>query len=520
MISTLLAGLALGQPAPTITPTKIVATSLFKNGYAVVTRSAMVPASGDLVIGAPPGGSLGTVWITAKDDVKISQAVTTSILTTQTRPAANMAEVVAANKGKSVVLLVSGLAKDGVTELPGKLLEVAGDVVIVEVAGGRRAIPRAWIQSIYADNDQLIYSVSGEIRQPVVRITATPGKEIRIIALQRGLTWAPSYNIDISDPKKLRITGKAVILNDIEDMNNIEARLITGFPNISFLGLADPFTSGQTVDQFVNALMGIGAASAPGGFGGGGGGMAQNAMRRDARGSEGGVFEPFDPSQLEGFQAEDLFFYRQPGVQLKRGDRGYFILFQAESDYEHIYTLDVGAGEVVSRESIPSGSPSPYDVWHELKFRNTAKLPLTTAPAITTQAGEILGQDQLNYTSPNQEAFVKITKALDIRADLDEEEIARERGAIKVDNYPRYDLVTVKGTIEIRNRKPQAVTMRIAKLIVGEVVSATNDGKITKTTKGLADVNVNSRVAWTPKVESGATLQMEYRYQVYVPAGR
>ena len=510
MISYLLSTALVLPSATTFTDTQVTAASLFKNGYAVVTRTATVPASGEMFIKSPPGGSLGTFWISAPGGVKISEAVYTRVSAPTTRTATSLDEVLLANKSSTLIFTMTGIKNNELTEITAKLISSEGSVVILEREGGIQVFPKGWVMAIRSADKSLIYTISGEAQTPALRIKATPGGKITMLALQRGMTWAPAYNLDISDPKELVLTGKATILNDLEKINNIELRLITGSPNINYLGFADPFTSGQSVDQFVNGLMAIGTGGMPGGNP-----LTQNAMRREGgRGlADGDVFTPFDPSTLGGFQAEDLFFYRQPNVTLSPGDRGYYVLFQTKAPYEHIYTLELPDATAIVRDV--NGRNQPLDVWHELKFKNTATLPLTTAPAVTTQNGEILGQDTLNYLSPGAEGFLKITKSLDIAADLEEEEVGRQRNALEHQNY-RWDLVTVKGTVTIVNRKASPVTMRIIKIVPGEVSLASNEAERTLLAQALSNVNKYTRLVFKPTVKPGEKLLLTYTYSTYV----
>ena len=158
------------------------------------------------------------------------------------------------------------------------------------------------------------------------------------------------------------------------------------------------------------------------------------------------------------------------------------------------------------------------DVWHALKFKNTSTMPWTTGPATIFKNDEILGQDESRYTAVGADALIKITKALDVRADQSEEEEARERGALKMYSAtPTHDLVTVKGTLEMQNRKGEAIKVKVTKDITGEVVGSTGDPKLAKTTKGLRDVNTHARLEWTTTIPAGKTITLTYTYKVYVP---
>ncbi len=56
-------------------------------------------------------------------------------------------------------------------------------------------------------------------------------------------------------------------------------------------------------------------------------------------------------------------------------------------------------------------------VWHALRLTNNTSIPWTTAPAETVSGGQVLGQDAINYTPVGTEATLKITVAVDVKAD-------------------------------------------------------------------------------------------------------
>jgi hypothetical protein len=123
----------------------------------------------------------------------------------------------------------------------------------------------------------------------------------------------------------------------------------------------------------------------------------------------------------------------------------------------------------------------------------------------------------MRYVSRGAKAKVRITQALDLRAEVFEEETARERGAIKNrDNYPIFDLVTLKGTLLLINRKAEKVTVRIQKPFTGEHISSTGSPVVTTTNRGLRDTNAGGRLVWEKDVEPGKELKLEYNYKVYV----
>jgi hypothetical protein len=222
-----------------------------------------------------------------------------------------------------------------------------------------------------------------------------------------------------------------------------------------------------------------------------------------------------DPANLE--QSEDLFFYKQPKVSLKRGDRALFSLFSTQAPFEHLYTLDL-LDLIVNAESYyrpAQVEPEQHDVWHTIQLKNTAGLPLTTAPVTVVKDQQIMGQDTLNYTSAGAEINVKMSKALDIRAKVYDEELARERAALRFGSTT-YDKLTIKSQVVLTSRKGQAVKLRVRRSFSGELVSATKTPKHTKSAKGVRQVNTTNLLEWTIDLPSGKEATLDYSYTVLV----
>lgn len=226
-------------------------------------------------------------------------------------------------------------------------------------------------------------------------------------------------------------------------------------------------------------------------------------------------------SEAGGEQISDLFFYDLSNFVSKKGSRTYQNLFRFDAEYKHVYTWDIDDQVDASGnyKIMPPNAPDSEDVWHTIKFKNGAGKPLTTAPATIFNKGELIGQSMMNYCMADGECDLQINKALDVQAESNEEEVERERGAIK-DRYnnPKYDLVTVKGTLQVRNGRKDEIQMRITKNLTGEVISKTGDPAVTKTTRGLRQVNTTSKLVWKPSVKKGEKLTLEYTYKLYVPA--
>lgn len=505
---------ALGSTvlAPSDAP-KVVATSMFKNGFAIVTREIGLDAKGKAAIGTIPQSSLGTLWFAGANGTSLVEVSNVEESVPSEMTAASFQDFLALNVGKTATITTVSLGA-----ITGKIVDSTSDVVMLEVEGQPTMFLRSEIRKLSIPGG--VTKKKTDSTRRVLRLSGTPNGKVFMVSLERGMTWAPAYSIDVTNPKKLTIVGKATVLNDLADISGIEARFITGFPNLPFAGLPDPLVSGYSVDQFVGMIGGIDLnATQTYRRGRAGEMMTQNAAA-PMMDAGGGFGDSMPISNLPGMQNEELFFYRQPNVTLSKGDRAYYILFKSESDYERLYTWDVADLVQNDTEYRPQpGTPDqPDDVWQSLKFKNTTGLPLTTAAATTFKNGEIVGQDMMRYTPNNAETLVRVTKSLDLRAEKGEEETARERLSMRIPGGYNYDLVTIKGTLQLLNAKADAVKLKIRKALTGEVVAADGSPKIVKTAKGLQQLNPKALIEWDATLDSGKKLMLTYTYKLYVRA--
>ena len=505
---TFFAAMALGAVAnpdpssPVVSP-EVVDAALFKNGYCVVTSQAEVPATGELLLEAPRSAVLGTFWLRATDG-KVLSAVNGFIDRTVERDPRDIDEYLSRCRGK--VVTVQGPKGD----LTGVLENVTKNLVALRTSDGLELLGKGYLGSVRVKGEGKEFRFSETHKVPVLKVSVLRGTKVLVTMMQQGFWWSPAYNMDITDPSQMTLTARSVVVNDLEDVKDLGVRLVTGFPNLPFLGQVDPVHLGTPVS---------GMLMAGGAFAGRREGqMMQFANRADLAAE--GSFAGIDMEGVKGFAAEDLFMYPLAGVTLRQGERMYRQLFQATSGYEHVHTLDA-ASLTDAQGNRPGNDGRPVDrthgqvdVWHELKFSNKAGLPLTTGPATVTKGNDVIGQDTLTYTSKDQDARVKISKAMDVAARQTEEEKGRERGFIKDQyNNPRFDRLTVGGKIEVANRKEKPVKLEARKLVYGEVLTC-DGGSSVKEPGSLWEVNPASTMKWTVELAPGESKTLAYTYTV------
>jgi len=334
--------------------------------------------------------------------------------------------------------------------------------------------------------------------------------KISICYLAKGITWAPSCMIDITDDKKAILSAKAEIINELEDLDNIPVNFITGFPNVGFSGVVDPIAMGGDINSFLNALQNPQEPrrDAPT--------MSQRAIRVSAPvyGSEE-VGPSYAIKALVGQTCEELFFYSQKGVTLKKGERGCYSLYTIDIPFEHIYEWKIG-NTLDANEHFTGTDPKKIEeIWHNIRLSNTGSLPWTTAPATIIKNGEILGQDTLYYTSSGAKTIVKITQAIDVKAEQIEYETGRKSGAASMYGYS-YALVDVQGKMRAVSYKDKPITLTITKELSGEVAKSNLTASVTEIVRGLKSLNPNCVLVWEIPIKARDKAEIEYKYKVYV----
>ena len=503
---------------------RLVAASMFKNGFAVTQRVIDVAKPGATVVMPIPSGAMGTLWFTPSEGMELDSVVVENdpATSTATIPAQSIDALLDLNVG-SVVTLVLAEKEGPPSRLTGKLLSSTGTVAVVEGPETTKAVPKATIASVEGKGLKFNSTTQFSTGVRVMRVR-TSGKagQVGVVALERGLSWSPSYAVNLQpDGKTLTLVAKATVVNDLETLKAIDCKFVTGFPNLPFANTLDPL-----VEMFIRQDgFGGGMGGGAGGFGGQAPGAFSNQEAR--RGANVGM-KAADSSLIEaagdGEALGELFFYPHKGVSVGVQGRAAYTLFAMTAPYETVYAWDLddpspGLPQFVARIP-PPGAPSTDEIWQTLRFANAAKLPLTTAPATTFEAGEILGQDTLRYVSPAQTAELRVTRTLDVSTDFTEEEIGRERGFVKGRNkdgeYPIYDRVTAKGTLTLVNRKAVPIKMRIRKPYTGTWVSGEGSPKIAATAAGLRLPNPTGTAEWTPTLPAGGTLKLTFTTRLLV----
>jgi len=229
--------------------------------------------------------------------------------------------------------------------------------------------------------------------------------------------------------------------------------------------------------------------------------------------------------QVNSFFAEQLFLYKTDGINLKKGERASLRLFSLTVPASEVFEWTLNDSPDTSRRYLEYSNASNSQaltqdlaskVWYALRLKNQTGMPWTTAPALSFREWKPLGQDMMTFTPIDGENILRVTPATEVIGTHKLEEKSREKAQLRyVGSLYDFDLVTVEGLIKLRNIKKESVEVVLTRNLVGEVITAGDNGKISREGLNLQSVNPNSIVKWNLNLPSGEK-EIRYTYKIYV----
>ncbi|MBN1911035.1 MAG: hypothetical protein JW818_14915 [Pirellulales bacterium] len=524
--------------------TKIDSLGLFKNGLAVVRRTAQVDGPGVYCISDAPEPVHGTYWI--ESDAKVTTRATHRLVDAPAGAAVGDFQEELA--GREVEIRLADA----------KMPVLSGTVVAmprppVESSDFSRRYERSyygyWNYSVngrpspdaasrflvlktnaglsYIDATRIAYlqakGANNQVPRPkrrkaVLLLTVGPtgGKPatISISYLAKGIAWAPSYRVDLTDPKTLVLRQNAAIKNELETFEGARLQLISGYPNIRFGHVVSPLSPETTWATFFGQLNQQ--------FARGGNAMSNVISQQAVMVNRPEPGRGIDLSAAPAGEGVDLH-YRDIGPQsMDLGDTLAVDTTSGKAKYERIVEWFIpdtrqADGDYVSRYQRES-EPEKYEdaVWDAVRFDNPLEGPMTTAPAMIVADGRFHGQQMSYWVDAGEQTTLRVTKALSIRAKNVEKELADSRQPANYLGDPHYWKVTIEGRLMANNHRREPITMVVRRQFSGELLNAEGDPKKTLLEEGAGFVNQRNELTWTITVKPGEEIKRVYRYTMLI----
>lgn len=271
--------LSTGPDQVPLLETRLRSVALFKNGYAYYVREVSCPPRDEVDLAFVPVPVHGTFWIAADPTrLRIKDAVSRRETWTESLPPLTPGDLLRASVGKELMVR---LGRDDtptrvrvlrVTEPPppreGAASLAREGLVFLQTPSGELAMSRANMGSVQSAEGPLPDRVEVTREDTRLRLRLEPRDSqptpLVVSYLAAGATWAPSYVVDISDARLARLTAKAEIFTEEEDLENTTVSLVTGFPNLAYRHLTSPIAGQGTLAEFLRSLFSQDALSADG----------------------------------------------------------------------------------------------------------------------------------------------------------------------------------------------------------------------------------------------------------------
>ncbi len=501
---------------------RIESVGLFKNGLAVVHRTLTIDGPGTYRLEDVPEPIHGTFWIESAVNVVARLTRHTVGGLRRQVPHSSFQEELG---GREVVI---HFGAQGIPPVTGTVLDLQlpADPVSRNRDSGRPLPGPTLVLSnetgrCYVDPTKIAYLQTKEAGQtgshskPVMLLTVADAQAkkatISITYLAKGMAWAPSYRIDVSDAKSLAVRQNAIIKNELEGIEKAQVYLISGFPSVQFANVTSPLSLGTTWNQFfeqLNRRFPEGQASARYA-------LTQQAVSYNTVRPDGGM----DLSAMPTGEGVDLHYQDIGRLTLAQGDSLAMDTASARAAYEPVVEWLVpdtrhADGRYVMEQERES-HPDKYKdaAWDALRFRNPLPFPMTTAPAMVVAQGRFNGQRLSYWVNPGEETTLHVTKALSIRTRNVEHEVDSSRELVNLGGV-QYRKSTVQGELRANNHRHQSVTLVIRRRFSGELLSADQSPKQTLQEEGAYSVNPRNELLWTLSLKAGEEVTLTYRYTV------
>lgn len=130
------------------------------------------------------------------------------------------------------------------------------NTVLIDTVDGLVALNVGSIVRADFAHKEITDSVAVSLKRPYLHVELEQPAHKGLISvsyLAHGITWCPSYQIDLSDAENALFTAQALVVNEVADLDHVALDLVTGFPNVKFGEIMSPVAMSQSLADFLEA---------------------------------------------------------------------------------------------------------------------------------------------------------------------------------------------------------------------------------------------------------------------------
>lgn len=499
--------------------------SIFKNGIAFFHKNGEVDASGGQVKfdHLPIGGYtkendetihprdrsstsviFGSVWFSSSTNPLLRTSVYREEAETQ-EALLTLTDLLSHNLEKTIGFSL----KNDPSSYSGKIMSIQDDVVLIRMDKGWKQISVEAIDHFEFEEEPNLFRKK-VAQKKVLQLDFAQSQKVAPIELmyfQRGLSWLPNYHLQLLGDQKAKLSLKANVYNEIEDLKDVAVNFVLGIPSLS--EVQEPLFSRQSLSKFMSGLGKISHSRSSQ--------YTDSAMTRSRANANYHVSEDTYLNDLnkEGeMNDEDLFYYTKENLSLPRGGRMLIHLLETDISYEDSYSVRLNKD---LRRYDRHSKTSSNRVWHSLTFKNESGLPLPTG-AISFVKDENgskypISQNHLDFVPAGLMAKVKMTEVPDIMV-VDHEKVKDSQQ----NGLDEWKLLTIEAIVAVSNFKKKAITLDIEREVSGELVESDIPWiKGRAGAQNLNSLNPSHEVSWVLRLQPGEKKAITYRYKLLVP---
>ena len=483
--------------------------ALFNNGYSQVSLTGELPDARMLELKGLPVPVEGTLWWQLPQGASPVQVEGSIREREIPDPHRRTEDLLAANVGRKVsITMSSGQVYEG--ELIRRPLPELGTLTYTNHKGSaqqQRLSQQAPVFLRNAQGDVLeinlgtVLSLSFDVppATPMIRELqpqlsmelreAAPGGTLHLECLAGGLSWTPSYRVDLQEQGSAELKCMAVITNNMIDLEQVQLELITGHPTLGRDGLPpSPLARLNSIPETENDLYRVKRKSV----------QAVAMVNMEDAFADDDAAEESEPRVTRTLE---LYHYPIANFSARKDSTVAREIFTQTSSCAHVYTCHFGVKQTKA------------SVYHCLRLSNGAAWPWSPGSVVCYSGGNLLARTTLGATAAGQEALLTLAATLDATATCREEQVSQGSsfGITSRNKSGREaEPSTYRGVITLKNDAEQPMDIELSKKISGTATEASDGGQIH--TSPEVRGNATSRITWKYRLEPGQEKTCTYSY--------
>ncbi|MCC7505410.1 MAG: DUF4139 domain-containing protein [Saprospiraceae bacterium] len=516
----LFSGALLAQDLP------VRSVTIFKNNRSLVQRSGKVKLTdARFTTRQLPEALFGTFWA-GSPDASLQSVFSAIDSVDSPTDYAGIPEILKKNLGKPVKLYLSTTNNTGFEIFEGTCEKVLNNprntfTFVFRTNNGR------WLNVYESEVRRIEFASAPDLdvkmkkTQKRLEFSFQPNTReanLDLVYLTDGLGWAPIYRLELNDKNSGRLSLRAEVANNAENLGDTELRLAVGVPNFAFANRPELLVHFEqdVMEQLWrdnnnpyrgNAMM-----------------LQSQSFSNSAQSFDMEMNLDYSPNDggggVNGAQAEDFYFYTIRPGNFPKDSRYQFPIFESDIEPSHYYECVLKPAQSGSYSSYKNSSREENrdPVIHYIEFKNTTAFPWTTGAVNLLSRNDKglqpISQDVLPYTAPGATCKIKIAETPEIRISQAEGDVDRQENARKFFSTT-YDKVKIEAQVSVVNYRDEPVKLKVKRTIEGKPLQSEQKWN-TRQEQATLRVNPAYSLEWVIELKPGEERKWTYSYEVFV----